>query len=51
MVGLKEFNWDLKRLIKKVAVQLSSYFRGKPYSSAGKTGTAEAFYDGPLEAI
>lgn len=26
-----------------------SYFHGKPYSPAGKTGTAEAFYDGPLK--
>ncbi|WP_428909124.1 peptidoglycan D,D-transpeptidase FtsI family protein [Niallia sp. Krafla_26] len=26
----------------------ASYFKGKPYSPAGKTGTAEAFYDGPL---
>lgn len=26
-----------------------SYFYDKPYSPAGKTGTAEAFYDGPLK--
>ena len=32
-----------------MAGQPHSYFRGKPYSSAGKTGTAEAFYDGPLK--
>jgi cell division protein FtsI/penicillin-binding protein 2 len=25
----------------------SGFFRGKPYNPAGKTGTAEAFYDGP----
>lgn len=25
-----------------------SFFGGKPYSPAGKTGTAQAFYDGPL---
>ena len=29
--------------------QRTSFFRGKPYSPAGKTGTAEAFYDGPLK--
>ena len=26
-----------------------SFFGRKPYSPAGKTGTAEAFYDGPLK--
>lgn len=28
----------------------SNQFRGKPYQPAGKTGTAEAFYDGPNKA-
>jgi len=27
-----------------------AYFAGKPYRPAGKTGTAEAFYDGPMKS-
>ena len=39
----------MKKVNQESGGTAASYFRGKPYSSAGKTGTAEAFYDGPLK--
>ena len=38
-----------KKVMQEQGGTAYSFFGGKPYSPAGKTGTAEAFYDGPLK--
>lgn len=38
-----------KKVMQEKGGTAFNYFSGAPYSPAGKTGTAESFYDGPLE--
>ena len=50
-----ENNWienvqlGFKKVMQEQGGTAYSFFGGKPYSPAGKTGTAESFYDGPLK--
>ena len=46
---IERIQLGMKKVNQESGGTAASYFRGKPYSSAGKTGTAEAFYDGPLK--
>jgi penicillin-binding protein A len=51
-----ENNWienvqlGFKKVMQEQGGTAYSFFGGKSYSPAGKTGTAEAFYDGPLRS-
>lgn len=39
-----------RRVMQEPGGTAYAYFAGAPYKPAGKTGTAEAFYDGPIKS-
>ncbi|MDR4946863.1 peptidoglycan D,D-transpeptidase FtsI family protein [Neobacillus cucumis] len=49
-VWLKRVQLGFKKVMQEPGGTAYKFFKGADYSPAGKTGTAEAFYDGPLRS-
>lgn len=49
-VWLKRVQLGFKKVMQEPGGTAYKFFKGAEYSPAGKTGTAEAFYDGPLRS-
>ncbi|MEH7118191.1 penicillin-binding protein 2 [Neobacillus vireti] len=47
---LRRVQIGFKKVMQEPGGTAYKFFEGAPYSPAGKTGTAEAFYDGPLRS-
>ncbi|WP_160719071.1 peptidoglycan D,D-transpeptidase FtsI family protein [Bacillus sp. USDA818B3_A] len=47
---LRRVNLGFKKVMQEPGGTAYKFFKGAPYSPAGKTGTAQAFYDGPLRS-
>lgn len=47
---IKRVQEGFRRVMQEPGGTAYSYFANAPYKPAGKTGTAEAFYDGPIQS-
>ena len=47
---IKRVQEGFRRVMQTPKGTAYAYFSGAPYKPAGKTGTAEAFYDGPIQS-